>query len=124
MPRSGANGDRRRHVARLGTVPKEASTTSTSSNGRGWPAAAARRGNLGVKLITRDLGAGRIKIIALGWWSDVDHIRAFTGEHIELAQYQDPTGRQCGARISHCLWDISMPRRSCNGVLSGGHVEL
>jgi hypothetical protein len=26
------------------------------------------------------------KIIALSWWSDVDHIRTVTGEHIELAQ--------------------------------------
>jgi hypothetical protein len=39
-------------------------------------------GNLGVKLLTRDLGAGRTEIIALSWWSDVDHIRAFTGEQL------------------------------------------
>jgi hypothetical protein len=29
------------------------------------------------------------EIITLSWWPDVDHIRAFTGEHIGLAQY-DP----------------------------------
>jgi hypothetical protein len=48
-------------------------------------------GNRGAQLLTRDPGADRIGIITLSWWPYVDHILAFTGEHIELAQYYPET---------------------------------
>lgn len=44
-------------------------------------------GNLGAQLLTRDLGGGRSEIITLSWWVDLDHIKAFAGERIEVAQY-------------------------------------
>ena len=36
-------------------------------------------------------GSGRRphRIITLSWWPDIDHFRAFTGEHFELAHPED-----------------------------------
>jgi heme-degrading monooxygenase HmoA len=44
-------------------------------------------GNLGAQLLSRDFGEGRSEIITLSWWVDLDHIRAFAGDDIELARY-------------------------------------
>jgi heme-degrading monooxygenase HmoA len=47
----------------------------------------ATPGNLGAQLLSRDLGEGRSEVITLSWWVDLDHIRAFAGDEIELAKY-------------------------------------
>ena len=47
----------------------------------------ATPGNLGAQLLTRDLGDGRSEIVTLSWWTDLDVIRAFAGDDIELAKY-------------------------------------
>lgn len=44
-------------------------------------------GNLGAQVLTRDAGNGRTELITLSWWSDVDSIRAFAGDDIEVAKY-------------------------------------
>lgn len=44
-------------------------------------------GNAGAQLLTRDLGDGRTELITLSWWSDMDAIKAFAGDHIEVAKY-------------------------------------
>lgn len=44
-------------------------------------------GNLGAQLLTRDLGEGRTEVVTLSWWVDLDHIRAFAGDDIEVAKY-------------------------------------
>jgi hypothetical protein len=38
-------------------------------------------------LLTRDLGDGRTELITLSWWENLDVIRAFAGDDIELAKY-------------------------------------
>jgi heme-degrading monooxygenase HmoA len=47
----------------------------------------ATPGNLGAQLLTRDLGDGRTELITLSWWGDLDQIRAFAGDDIEIAKY-------------------------------------
>ncbi len=47
----------------------------------------ATPGNRGAQLLTRDLGDGRAEIITLSWWDDLDHIKAFAGDDIEIAKY-------------------------------------
>jgi hypothetical protein len=32
-------------------------------------------------------GEGRAEIITISWWPDVDHVRGFAGEDIEVAKY-------------------------------------
>jgi hypothetical protein len=44
-------------------------------------------GNLAAQLVTRDLGDGRTEIITLSWWTDLEHIRAFAGDQIDVARY-------------------------------------
>ena len=44
-------------------------------------------GNHGAQLLTRDMGDGRTEIITLSWWSDLDRIRAFARDRIEVARY-------------------------------------
>ncbi|HEU0212916.1 MAG TPA: hypothetical protein VFR13_02440 [Jiangellaceae bacterium] len=44
-------------------------------------------GNEGAQLLTRDLEDGRTEVITLSWWSDIDAIRAFAGDDIEIAKY-------------------------------------
>jgi heme-degrading monooxygenase HmoA len=44
-------------------------------------------GNLGAQILTRDLGDGRTELLTLSWWLDVDHIRGFAGNDIEVAKY-------------------------------------
>jgi heme-degrading monooxygenase HmoA len=44
-------------------------------------------GNQGAQLLTRDLSEGRSEVITLSWWADLDHIKAFAGDDIELAKY-------------------------------------
>ena len=44
-------------------------------------------GNLGAQILTRDLGEGRAEIITISWWPDVDHVRGFAGDDIEVAKY-------------------------------------
>jgi uncharacterized protein YndB with AHSA1/START domain/heme-degrading monooxygenase HmoA len=44
-------------------------------------------GNAGAQLLTRDLGDGRTELLTLSWWSDLDAIRAFAGDDIEVAKY-------------------------------------
>ncbi len=47
----------------------------------------ATPGNRGAQLLTRDLGDGRAEIITLSWWDDLDQIKAFAGDAIEIAKY-------------------------------------
>ena len=44
-------------------------------------------GNLGAQILTRDLGEGRAEIVTISWWPDLDHVRGFAGEDIEVAKY-------------------------------------
>jgi heme-degrading monooxygenase HmoA len=44
-------------------------------------------GNEGAQLLTRDLKDGRTEVITLSWWTDLDAIRAFAGDNIEIAKY-------------------------------------
>jgi heme-degrading monooxygenase HmoA len=44
-------------------------------------------GNNGAQLLKRDLGDDRTEIVTLSWWSDVDHIKAFAGDDIEVAKF-------------------------------------
>ena len=44
-------------------------------------------GNAGAQLLTRDIGNGRSELITLSWWADLDQIRAFAGDDIEVAKY-------------------------------------
>jgi len=45
------------------------------------------QGNLAAQLVTRDLGDGSTEIRTLSWWEDLDTIRAFAGDDIEVAKY-------------------------------------
>jgi heme-degrading monooxygenase HmoA len=47
----------------------------------------ATPGNRGAQLLTRDLGGGRTELITLSWWDNVDVIRAFAGDDIDVAKY-------------------------------------
>lgn len=47
----------------------------------------ATPGNRGAQLLTRNLGDGRTELITLSWWENLDVIRAFAGDDIELAKY-------------------------------------
>jgi heme-degrading monooxygenase HmoA len=44
-------------------------------------------GNAGAQLLTRDLGDGRTEVITLSWWHDLNDIKAFAGEQIDVAKY-------------------------------------
>jgi uncharacterized protein YndB with AHSA1/START domain/heme-degrading monooxygenase HmoA len=44
-------------------------------------------GNAGAQLLTRDLGNGSSELVTLSWWADLDKIRAFAGDDIEVAKY-------------------------------------
>jgi heme-degrading monooxygenase HmoA len=44
-------------------------------------------GNAGAQLLTRDLGDGRTEVITLSWWHDLNDIKAFAGEQIDVARY-------------------------------------
>jgi heme-degrading monooxygenase HmoA len=44
-------------------------------------------GNLGAQILTRDLGDGRTELLTISWWLDLDHIRGFAGDDIEVAKY-------------------------------------
>ena len=44
-------------------------------------------GNAGAQLLTRDLGDGRSELITMSWWADLDQIRAFAGDDIDVAKY-------------------------------------
>jgi heme-degrading monooxygenase HmoA len=44
-------------------------------------------GNSGAQLLWRDLGDGRTEIVTLSWWSDLDDIRAFAGDEIDVAKF-------------------------------------
>jgi heme-degrading monooxygenase HmoA len=47
----------------------------------------ATPGNRGAQLLTRDLGDGRTELVTLSWWDDLEDIRAFAGDDIEVAKY-------------------------------------
>jgi heme-degrading monooxygenase HmoA len=44
-------------------------------------------GNAGAQLLSRDLGDGRTEVVTLSWWQDLDHIKAFAGDDIDVAKY-------------------------------------
>ena len=44
-------------------------------------------GNLGAQILTRDLGGGRTEIVTLSWWPDLETVRGFAGDDIEVAKY-------------------------------------
>jgi hypothetical protein len=47
----------------------------------------ATPGNAGAQMLTYDLGDGRTEVLTLSWWPDLDHIKAFAGDDIEVAKY-------------------------------------
>jgi heme-degrading monooxygenase HmoA len=47
----------------------------------------ATPGNLGAQMLLRALGDGTSEVTTLSWWTDMDAIRAFAGEEVELARY-------------------------------------
>lgn len=44
-------------------------------------------GNLGAQMLLRALGDGTSEVTTLSWWTDMDAIRAFAGEAVEIARY-------------------------------------
>jgi len=47
----------------------------------------ATPGNLGAQMLLRDLGDGTSEVTTLSWWTDMEAIRAFAGEQVEVARY-------------------------------------
>jgi len=47
----------------------------------------ATPGNLGAQMLLRDLGGGISEVTTLSWWTDMDAIRAFAGDQVEVARY-------------------------------------
>lgn len=48
---------------------------------------ASTPGNRGFQMLLRALDDGRSEVTTLSWWDSLDAIRAFAGEHIEIARY-------------------------------------
>lgn len=44
-------------------------------------------GNQGAQMWTRDLGDGTTEVITVSWWDDLDSIRGFAGDDIEVAVF-------------------------------------
>jgi heme-degrading monooxygenase HmoA len=44
-------------------------------------------GNRGAQLLSRDLGDGRTEVVTLSWWSDLEDVKAFAGDDIDVAVY-------------------------------------
>jgi heme-degrading monooxygenase HmoA len=44
-------------------------------------------GNAGAQMLTRDLGDGRTEVVTLSWWPDLEHVKAFAGDDVEVAKY-------------------------------------
>jgi heme-degrading monooxygenase HmoA len=44
-------------------------------------------GNLGAQMLLRALGDGTSEVTTLSWWTDMNAIRAFAGEDVEIARY-------------------------------------
>ena len=38
-------------------------------------------------MLTRDLGAGRTENVTISWWPDLEHIKAFAGDDVEVAKF-------------------------------------
>ena len=71
-----------------GLVPTDKATDYVDVVRRtGFDGYRATQGNVDAQLLTRDLGDGRTEIMTLSWWTDLDSIRAFAGEDIEIARY-------------------------------------
>src|SRR3569623_804826 len=48
---------------------------------------ASTPGYRGFQMLLRALDDGRSEVTTLSWWDSLDAIRAFAGEHIEIARY-------------------------------------
>ena len=44
-------------------------------------------GNQGAQMWTRDLGDGTTEVITVSWWDDLESIRGFAGDDIEVAVF-------------------------------------
>jgi heme-degrading monooxygenase HmoA len=44
-------------------------------------------GNEGAQMLLRDLGDGRTEVITLSWWPDLEHIKGFAGDDVDVAKY-------------------------------------
>ncbi len=44
-------------------------------------------GNLGAQMLLRALGDGTSEVTTLSWWTDMEAIRGFAGEDVEIARY-------------------------------------
>jgi hypothetical protein len=47
----------------------------------------ATPGNLGVEVLRRDLGDGRVEFLVAFYWESLDAIRAFAGDEVDRARY-------------------------------------
>jgi len=89
-----------------GPAPKGPPNTSTSLNGWGWPATAAP-GEPSHQAAPSGSGRRPYRIITLSWWPDIDDIRAFTGEHFELAQCHPEDDEYLEPRSPH--YEVASP---------------
>lgn len=77
-------------------------------------------GNAGAQLLTRDLGEGRTELVTISWWTDLEHIRSFAGEDIEVARYYPEDDEYLLDRettVAH--FEVAPPHE----VLGGGQPE-
>ncbi|HEY7044776.1 MAG TPA: hypothetical protein VH419_13990 [Nocardioidaceae bacterium] len=47
----------------------------------------AVEGNRGAQMVTRDLADGRTEVMTVSWWDDLDSVRGFAGDDVEVAKY-------------------------------------
>jgi uncharacterized protein YndB with AHSA1/START domain/heme-degrading monooxygenase HmoA len=74
-------------------------------------------GNAGAQLLTRDLGEGRTELITISWWTDLQHIKSFAGEDIELAIYYPEDDEYLLDRESTVAhFEVTPPREVPAGV--------
>lgn len=56
-------------------------------NGTGITEYKQTPGNLGAQMWTRDLDDGTTEVITVSWWDDLENIRGFAGDDIEVAVF-------------------------------------
>lgn len=64
----------------------------------------ATEGNLGFKMLLRDLGDGTTEVATLSWWTSIEAIKALAGENHERARnYREATGTCCKSPIASSI---------------------